>query len=253
MYYSVIVAEDEPLLLENLIHKINSAGTDFRVTGKAQTGIQALELVEKSSPDLLVTDIRMPVMSGLELIERVRDTQPDLDCIIVSGYSEFSYAQTALHYHVQEYLLKPIDQAALRDTLFRLQAHNRARQQEMLQLFSSGPSAGARTPEQIAVTLKEYLCAHYDEDINLNLIAGQMNYSASYLTKIFDQQYRTTPNHFLIALRIRKAKQLLEHHPEINVRQVGEAVGYPEQGYFSRIFKKHTGVSPLEFREMPRE
>ncbi|WP_130838389.1 response regulator transcription factor [Lachnoclostridium sp. Marseille-P6806] len=247
MPYSVIIAEDEPLLLENLAKKIDASDTDFHVVGKAQTGVQALALIEQNAPDLLVTDIRMPVMSGLELIEKIRDTHPDLDCIVVSGYSDFEYARTALHYQVLEYLLKPIDQDALLAALHRLQERNLARQHEMAQAFSR--SVSAKPPEQIAALLREYLCAHFHEDVNFNLIAAQMNYSASYLTKIFDQQYGTTPGHFLILLRIRKAKQLLANHPEINIRQVGEAVGYPEQAYFSRIFKKQTGLSPLEYRE----
>ena len=109
MKYGVIVAEDELLLQKNLIKKIDESPTDFQVVGAAQTGIQALELIEKEVPFLLVTDIRMPVMDGLELIQRAREINPDLDAIIVSGYSEFEYAQTAIHLQVREYLLKPVE------------------------------------------------------------------------------------------------------------------------------------------------
>lgn len=67
--YTVIIAEDEELLLTNLVSKINNLGTDFIVTGQSQTGIQAYDLVKELQPDLLITDIRMPIMDGLTLIK----------------------------------------------------------------------------------------------------------------------------------------------------------------------------------------
>jgi len=104
-------------------------------------------------------------------------------------------------------------------------------------------------PAEIAEVLKEYIIGHFNEEISLNQIAHNMNYSCSYLTKIFYQQYECTPTKYLISLRMQKAQQLLTHHTELSIRQIGEAVGYPEQGYFSRIFKKQNGSSPLEYRE----
>ena len=79
MKYSVIVAEDEILLQEDIIKKINESRSDFEVIGAAQTGPQALDLIEEKNPFLLFTDIRMPIMDGLELIERQRNT-PSLRC-----------------------------------------------------------------------------------------------------------------------------------------------------------------------------
>ena len=81
MKYSVIVAEDEILLQKDIIKKINESRSDFEVIGAAQTGPQALDLIEEKNPFLLFTDIRMPIMDGLELIERARETHPHLDVI----------------------------------------------------------------------------------------------------------------------------------------------------------------------------
>ena len=75
MTYTVIVAEDEELLLTNLVQKIQKADPDFLVAGTAQTGDQALALIEKLSPDLVITDIRMPVMDGITLLTKVREHQ----------------------------------------------------------------------------------------------------------------------------------------------------------------------------------
>lgn len=247
MNYSVIVAEDEALLLENLCKKINNSGTGFEVIGSAPTGIQALELVEKLNADVLITDIRMPVMDGLTLIQKVHARYPSIDIIITSGFSEFEYARVALQNQVCEYLLKPVDNEILRETLLRLKEKYMLEQNTLENIFCQ--ASCAKTPAQIAELLRDYLIQNFNQDINLNLIAHNMNYSSSYLTKIFCQHYDCTPSKYLISLRMQKAQQLLAHHSELSIRQIGEVVGYPEQGYFSRIFKKQTGVSPLEYRE----
>jgi len=76
-----------------------------------------------------------------------------------------------------------------------------------------------------------------------------MNYSSSYLTKIFCMQYEISPSKYMISLRMSRAKYLLYHNQELSIKQIGEIIGYHDQGYFSRIFKKYVGISPLEYRE----
>ena len=107
--YSVIVAEDEILLLDHLAEKIEACAPDFKVAGKAQTGDEAYRLVKEHNPDLLITDIRMPVMNGIELLKNVYNHCPLTKFIIISGYSDFEYAQSAIRLKVSEYLLKPVD------------------------------------------------------------------------------------------------------------------------------------------------
>ena len=102
--YSVIIAEDEILLLDHLAEKIEQCAPDFEVAGKAQTGDEAYRLVKEYSPDLLITDIRMPVMNGIELLEKVYNHCPLTKFIIISGYSDFEYAQSAIRLKVSEYL-----------------------------------------------------------------------------------------------------------------------------------------------------
>ena len=249
MHYSIVIAEDELLLLNNLIQKIQATGLFFEVAGFAQTGIQAYELIEQYQPDILITDIKMPAMDGLSLIEKVRSYYPDIDCIIISGFSEFEYAKKAIHYQVTDYLLKPIDTEVLYNTLLALQNKYLSRDQNYKEIFCHDLSG--KSSHEIALGLQTYMIDHFDEDIKLSDIAQQMNYSSSYLTKIFIQELGCSPSKYLINLRIHKAQQLLKYNPSLSVRQVGEAVGYPEQGYFSRIFKKHTGSSPVDYRETP--
>lgn len=244
--YTVVVAEDEELLLNNLIKKIKDTDLGFEVVASAQTGEDAYELVKEQCPDLLVTDIRMPVMDGITLLEKVREKFPLMRFIIISGFSDFEYARCAIHLKVDEYLVKPVDPDELKSALQNLKNKFQAEQSTYEDIFNM--ELTSKTPEIIAAKLRNYIVENYMQDINLNLIAKNMHYSASYLTKLFLQQYDTAPSRFITSLRIQKAQQLLLHNPELSVRVIGEAVGYHEQGYFSRIFKKYTGQSPVEYR-----
>ena len=245
--FKVIVAEDEVLLLNNLVSKINNSDLGFEVIGKAQTGKQALDLVKKLSPDLIITDIKMPLMDGITFLENVHQRFPHIYSIILSGFSDFEYAKSAIQLQVSEYLLKPIDPDELYNALFKIKTKLEVEQSSYSDIFNE--SMTRKTSEQIALALKEYILHNYTTDINLNLIANNMNYSSGYLTKIFFQSYETTPSKYIISLRISKAKHLLSYNHELSIKQIGEIIGYHDQGYFSRIFKKQTGVSPFEYRE----
>ncbi len=247
MKYSVVVVEDELLLKENLIKKINSLDMNFEVIASAQTGIQGLELVKQYEPDVLITDIMMPVMNGLDLIREVHQQYPTTDCIIISGFSDFEFAKTAIHYQVTEYLLKPVDIEDLHNILLKLQHKYQLRKESYSTVFSD--ESNTLSPPEIAELLHSYIIENYRDDIKISQIAEQLNYSSSYMTKLFCQEYDCSPSKFLISIRIQHAKQILRSNQDLSVRQVGEAVGYPEQGYFSRIFKRHTGLSPNEYRE----
>lgn len=244
--YSIVVAEDEELLLHNLVSKIENTGLEFEIAGTAQTGLQALALVKEMTPDLLITDIRMPELDGIGLLEKVRERFPLMKLFIISGFSEFEYARSAISLNVSDYLLKPIDPDELYQALLKVQNSLRTEQSSYLDIFNE--EMNRQPPEQIASTLRDFILTNFYTDINLNLIANNMHYSASYLTKIFLQQYNTTPSKYIITLRMQKAQQLLSHTPGMSIRQIGEAVGYHEQGYFSRIFKKNVGLSPLDYR-----
>lgn len=246
MKYTIVVAEDEELLLNNLVQKIERIDHDFEVIGTAQTGKQAYELITELTPDVVITDIKMPVMDGIELLTKVREHYPLTKFIITSGFSDFDYAKSAITLRVSDYLLKPIDSEELASALLRIKKEFQITKSSYEELFNPGTTK--MTPYQIAELLKDFLVENYSQDINLNLIANNMNYSSSYLTKIFCQVYDCTPSKYITNLRITHAQRMLLHNPELSIRQIGEMVGYHDQGYFSRIFKKQTGISPFEYR-----
>lgn len=118
--YTVIVVDDEEDLRRGLIRKIEWEKIGFQVIGEAENGFEALELVEKLEPDLLLTDVKMPFMTGIELARHVREVRPTIQIAFLSGYDDFSYAQQAIQYNIVSYMLKPISSKELTEELTKI-------------------------------------------------------------------------------------------------------------------------------------
>lgn len=118
--YTVVVADDEEEIRRALVRRVCWAEAGFEVIGEAENGAEALELVERLEPDLLLTDVRMPFMSGIELAREVREIRPTMQIAFLSGYDDFSYAQQAIQYNIISYMLKPISAAKLTEELIKI-------------------------------------------------------------------------------------------------------------------------------------
>ncbi len=165
--------------------------------------------------------------------------------IIISGYADFDYAQRAIHIQVSDYLLKPVDSTKLYEALLKVRTALDREKDKFNAFFDE--TVLHNNPEKIAITLKNYIQNHYQEDINLNLIAQKLNYSLAWLTKLFNQYFETTPLKYMINLRIARAKSLLIHNPELSVRQIGEMVGYEDQVISAEFSKNTRGSALLNF------
>ncbi|WP_105616809.1 response regulator transcription factor [Vallitalea okinawensis] len=105
--YKLIVVDDELIIREGIVNTIPWGKWGFEVVGQGQNGIEAIELIEKYKPDVILTDIKMPTMDGIELMNIISEKYNDLEIVILSGYSEVEYYRKAIKCHVVDYLLKP--------------------------------------------------------------------------------------------------------------------------------------------------
>lgn len=243
--YKVIVVEDEILLCENLVKKINDLNENFQVIAAAEDGESALNLIEKHLPHLVITDIKMPIMDGLELCKELHSFYPSIQLLIVSGYNEFELAQRAIEYGVKGFLLKPVTtqklEAAIRKIKILLDS-----QKEEVSAFSS-ENTKIMSKVQIADCVEQYLKANFSKQISLGDISEKMGFSADYLSHLYKKEKNLSPIKYLTMLRINHAKHLLLNYPELDIETVGQMSGYPDPVYFSKAFKKHTGVYPSQF------
>ena len=129
--YSVILVDDEPVVREGLEYIIDWEKEGYSVIGSAGNGLEGLELIKKVKPDLVITDIKMPGLTGLEMVGEAKKINPDLKCIILSGYSDFKYAQDAIALGTLHYLLKPIDENELIQILSRVKIQLEEEEEEV--------------------------------------------------------------------------------------------------------------------------
>lgn len=244
--YTIVLVEDEPLILESIRDKIVDADLGFSVVFEAVNGKQALDYMQSSAPDVLITDIGMPVMSGTELLERVETQFPHILKVIISGYSDFEYTQHAIKQKAVDYILKPVRRQDVTELLMRLRAILDSRQENLRGDHIIGEN-------QIGISeaveyVKGYVKQNYNTDIDFAALIQGLGYSIGYFSKVFAAEVGETPSKYQINLRMNMAKSLLAKN-EFTVREVAEIVGYCEQSYFSRLFKKIVGESPASYRE----
>lgn len=243
--YKYIIAEDESLIRKNLVKKINALNLPLESAGETANGLEAIGLIERHCPELVITDIRMPQCDGLELIKYLHGNYPRTKVVVLSGYDDFSYAQTALRYSVKDYLLKPVASEHLLEALQRVLITMGAESEELKAYHSK---ENTLNQEAIANLLQKYLSENYQKEISLRELGDKFGFTPEYLGKIFKKFTGETLSKYLIKLRMNEAKRLLLNSPEMSIQKVGELVGYKDDFYFSRAFKNYTGIQPSKFR-----
>lgn len=198
----------------------------------------ALEEIEKKKPDILFTDIRMPGYNGLELLELLRKKELDTKVVLISGYAEFEYAQSAIRNGAYDYLLKPIDQDKLQTVLERILGDGSTESGNVQELVA--PS----TIRKIMDEIKE----HYTENITLTGLAEKYSISVSYLSELLKEHLQLSFSEYISSKRIQKAKELLADD-SLSIEQIAEQTGYNDYFYFTKVFKKNTGISPSKYRK----
>ena len=250
MRYKVIVVEDEALIRRSITKKIKALDLGFDVIGSAMDGKSALSLIEAELPHLVVTDIRMPIMDGLELVKNIYFTYPNIKVIILSGFHEFECARQAIQYDVNDYLLKPVttQQLSIALTKIKLQLDS-----NLISLWNLANSKSQNvTPEELVNAVELYIRINYKNELTLEDVAKNLNFSPDYLSRIYKKSTGQSPLKYLIHLRINEAKRLLTANLDLDIKTIGELVGYTDQYYFSRVFKNQTEHYPSEYRTLKK-
>lgn len=254
----VVVVEDEWILRAGLIHSIDWASLDCVIAGEAGNGKEGLELILKEKPDIVIADIRMPVMDGLEMIAEALETYRFWS-ILLTSYSEFEYAQQAVSLRVSKYLLKPVNESILYETLEQLAGDIRRERlfdKFMQRIQSTGASADdenlqvhmvKNNPDNYYVeeALNE-IYENYTRKISVESIAERLEVSSSYLTRKFREITRHSFLDYLNQYRVIKAIQLIGTG-KYRFGEVAELTGFTSEKHFYGVFRKYTHMTPSEF------
>ena len=253
---TALIVEDESLMREYLMMNLNNIHNQWVAAACARDGIEATALLNEQHFDLVITDIKMPRMGGLELATHISSNIPNTDIILLTGYDEFNFARTAIRIGVADYLLKPLRDGELHSILDRLASkrNNSDMNGDLTKNITLQSQAAVKSdvvagnPNILIQRVRNYIERHYCEQISLSEVADLMDVNPTYLSSIFESEQGESYSKYVLRLRIERAALLLRTHPVGNISDIATDVGYLSAKHFISVFKKYYGMTPSEFR-----
>lgn len=241
--YNVMIVEDEKIIRNGIKNLIERFGGELSVKWELANAFDAWEQFQAEAPDLVITDIVMRGITGLELAGKIRESGSSVPVIILSGYSEFSYAQEAIRCGVFEYVLKPINVKQFVEVLDKARCElDRRRDGHEL------PENEDVQAQHKAIRLAEdYVKNNLGGDLSLPTVAARVNMSANYLSMLFKSVTNTKYSDYVTHLRIEKAKQLLRQS-DFKIYEIAEICGFNSVKHFISVFKKVAGTTPKQYK-----
>ena len=239
--YSIMIVEDEYLVRQGIASLVNYEQFGMQVISQAENGIEAWQKFQDNPADILLTDINMPQMNGLELSKLVRDQAPKCHIVFLTGYDDFDYARTAIKLGADDYLLKPFSKDDVEEMLAKVQTKlDKERKKAQIQnLVDQGQHS------ELEEAIHERLA---DSELSLKNLAFQLGFSPSYLSVLIKKELGLPFQDYLIQERMKKAKLLLLT-TDLKIYEIAEQVGFEDMNYFSQRFKQVVGLTPRQFKK----
>ncbi len=230
----VLIVEDE-IGTRNLLKIIVKwEELHMKIIGEASNGREALFHMEKELPDLVVTDIKMPVMNGIELAEEIMKKYPSVKVIIITAYDEFKFAQQAIRAGAADFILKPMKRQEVKEGLLKVSGQ-----------IEKAEESSTDVMEQV----RNYLEEHFAEsELSLSAVAEIFFLNPSYLSRAFRKRHGMTLVECLNKIRLERACDYLKSG-DFKAYEVAEKVGIPNPDYFGRCFRKYTGMSVNDYKK----
>src|SRR4051794_363773 len=240
----LLLVDDERWVRTALKWTINKLNLPLQVVHECQNGLEALDWIKVNEVDLVLTDIRMPIMDGLALVKELSKLNGPYDVIVISVHDEFQFVQQAIRSGVTDYLLKPIEETELKACLEKWLNERGNEEKPIKNIFSDKENIPLSTIERVI----EYIKKTPLDQITLKEAAESIHINPSYLSQLFKQQLNKKFVDYITELRINESKRLLQN-TTLRMSEIAERVGYSDLAYFSNNFKRITGFSPSEFRK----
>jgi len=244
MMKRLLLVDDEKWVRAALKWTVENSGIPFEVTGECANGLEALDWLRSNPVDLVLTDITMPVMNGLDFLRELRDCGSHIPVVIITVNEEFSCVQQALRSGAVDYLLKPIEKKQLQECLMKW-----LEKQEIVVSEKSGGSVDVQTQSlSLMEQVMQYFSALPPGEITLSHTAQYLHINPSYLSQLFKQHQGVNFMDYVIELRMKEARKLLSL-TTLRVSEIAERLGYNDLAYFTNMFKKITGTTPSSYRK----
>ncbi len=249
----ILIVEDEDVIRTGLVYTIDWLSMGAVIEGTAATGSEGLRKIRELKPDIVITDIRMPVMNGLDMIRLAKEQGLSFIPILLTSYSDFGYARQAIELHVFEYIVKPVDDSKLSDVIKR--AKIQLDRDRKYQSLSEADVSDTGRSMLILKTVSEnpYInrclkCIEKEYSLHPSIerLAAELKVSPSYLSRLFKKTTSLTFLDFLNRYRVQKAVELLSLQ-KYKVYEVALMSGFSEYKRFYEVFRSYTGIPPTGF------
>ncbi|WP_040207489.1 response regulator transcription factor [Neobacillus jeddahensis] len=245
--YNLVIADDEYEIRNGLVNYFPWEDIGFKVIGQAANGKEALELISSGDADVLLCDIQMPIMTGLEVIKEIYQQNSPVITVFLSGYQDFHFAQTAIKYGAKNYILKPTNFSDLTDAFTPIKKELDQRNPPPFQTKIVNQQSGSEH-DPIIHKIKDYVKSHF-KDASLDDAAQIVYMNPHYVSKYFKQKTDQNFSEFVFQIKMEEAANLLKEM-KYKAYEVSEMVGYSNAKNFTRAFRKYFGVSPKEYRQL---
>ena len=244
----LMIVDDEHLereMLLEIVQKRFGHEADIRL---ADNGRQAADVASVWGAELILMDIEMPGLNGLETAKIILAQNPDCKIIFITAYSLFSYAHEAVKLGASDYILKPVNpeevEKAIRHSFVQMESR------KQLKTVAEEKHADVGSGDALMDKVKQYLQYNYMQyDISLDSVSKIVNMAPAYFSSRFKKCFAVNFVDYVAELRMNAAKELLQD-PLRSTAEIAGMVGYDSANYFTRAFKKHTGMTPTEFRRV---
>ncbi|UOW66502.1 response regulator transcription factor [Paraclostridium bifermentans] len=246
----IIVVEDEAPIRDWIAYTISNISDEFNVLASASNGKEAYELALNLKPKVIISDIKMPIMGGIELTKKIKEVFPDIYVILLTNYAEFSYAKEAISCGVYEYLVKSdIRPKELKEILDKVNESVKELEKNKVSRLQKENTL-SESKDGYSKTIKksiDYIHKNYKQHISLQDISNYVFLSHEYFSRLFKEEVGENFSSYLTNYRMKKAESLIKN-TDMKISQIAIEVGYTNASYFSRSYKKFKGISPEDDR-----
>ncbi|MDF2484434.1 MAG: transcriptional regulator [Herbinix sp.] len=254
--YKLLLVDDEPLIIKGIRSLVDFEALSITEVFEASNGEEALGLFQLHQPDIVLADINMPKMNGLEFTAAAKAIKPDVKIAIITGYDYFDYVVAALKSGVDDYILKPVSKKDISEVLTKLilklqTTHSQSELSELLDgLISksnilSDDSYRSKIQKEIEANISNM-------EFSLTYLAKQVSLSIPYLSSLFKRIYGVNFQDYILSARLDRAKILLLS-TDMKIYEIAAAIGFDDPNYFSASFKRKFNYSPNQFKERARD
>lgn len=242
--YNLLITDDESEIRNGLSNYFPWHEFGYQVVGQACDGEEALAFIEEKPVDVLLCDIRMPSLSGIDVAERLYRQGSGVKVILLSGFKEFEYAQLAVQYGVKRYLTKPTKYVEIAEVFGHLRSEMDHERMPAPSPSASSAESGLtdHTIEKVKAYLQDNLSA-----ATLENAAKHVYLNPFYLSKFFKTKTGENFSDYVMNLRMHRAAELLKT-THCKTYEISEIVGYSNAKNFTRMFRSFFGVTPREYR-----